>query len=396
MGIGLHKITILPRPLEYFIDRHIENKKIRLADKLIILFGLIGVLLIIKPASANILNFFGYNKNMRLTTSMILSGYYSRRTLNLCFSDAIIDSVAGNGLITLISDAMSGIAILIAFIHSIAKMIEYAETGMITSERLASILIQYALPILLILNISMVTDAVKAFGQFALDKGNSAISTYLNGGSLDDSLFSPQDYIEDYTETENDDTGSLNGMFSDLSGIQQAMNGYMGSTGSLALAHIYEVFNKDALDDSGSKFTLSLTTRIKNAIKSAMANVVKLIVCLCVIMMDLMLRVSIMVSCYGVYGRLMLYQAFLPMGIADIGSEGTRSNGMRMIKRFFGVYIEILLFFVINQSFWEIFYTLVMSTSTIVAAIICFISLGSGLRASFKSAKTMSEQIVGV
>lgn len=121
IGKGLNAVTILPRNMEYFIDSHIDNKKLRIVNKLLILTCVIACLFIIRPASANLLTFLGYDYDKTVAFKNILLGKYAKKTLDFCFNKNMLEFVSGNQLSVTISNAMSGIGIFIAFIQMMAK-----------------------------------------------------------------------------------------------------------------------------------------------------------------------------------------------------------------------------------------------------------------------------------
>lgn len=125
-------------------------------------------------------------------------------------------------------------------------------------------------------------------------------------------------------------------------------------------------------------------------------DAIKLVLELIIIFADIGVRIGIMAACFGVFGRLIIYQMFLPVGIADIATEGIRSNGLRMIKLFFAVYIEMGLFYIVNRMGWFIFQLIIGQVNTTASLVVCFVAGGTGIRAMMKSCKGISERVMGV
>ena len=474
IGKGLNAVTILPRNMEYFIDSHIDNKKLRIVNKLLILTCVIACLFIIRPASANLLTFLGYDYDKTVAFKNILLGKYAKKTLDFCFNKSMLEFVSGNQLSVTISNAMSGIGIFIAFIQMMAKGIEYIQTGQLTSERLASVLVQFAIPFVLIFNITMVTDAISTFGGFVLEKGKTALENYEQTPEdfdKDEIIDSYTDYINgtSYQQEKKNEMisefttnlancadmesyigGHINDVIGDLNQVDDD-NDYEGlgeniddvynsltdkQRNKIDSAVYYKLTNgtdredvsgfseieKQAYDNAysirlqmqgivdqniedatstGSIISSSLglddvlSSGIRLLTEALVKGITQLII-IAMIIMDIAIRFSIMVACFGIYGRLIIYQAFLPIGISDVSGEGSRSTGMRIIKLFFGLYIEILMFYVINSTFWVIFNNMLARTVTFAEMITCFLACGAGIRASFKSARGLTETVLGV
>ncbi len=153
---------------------------------------------------------------------------------------------------------------------------------------------------------------------------------------------------------------------------------------------------KGLWDATGGGIWNALTGGVESTATNLANKAVKLVLELIIIFADIGVRIGIVAACFGVFGRLIIYQMFLPIGIADIATEGIRSNGLRMIKLFFAVYLEMGLFFVVNRLGWFIFKLLTLQVTSTASLLVCFVAGGVGIRAMMKSCKAISERVMGV
>ena len=202
---------------------------------------------------------------------------------------------------------------------------------------------------------------------------------------------------EEYTEL----VGTDGGVYRHVLDIVVGNNAPSDSWGDAYVRNIkdtwnYGLNNTEDFGDAALNALKVVTSPLTSLFTASASKIEGIILELIIIFTDIGIRIAIMVACFGILGRLVLYKAFLPLGIADIATEGARSNGMRIIKLYFAVYLEIGLFFVINTIGWKIFGFLVMTTDSVSSLIICFIAAGAGIRGMLKSCKGFSERILGV
>lgn len=357
----MKKLTILPERMEQLINDNVSNKKMRLFIKLTMLAFFTGLIFVFSPAYAGIGSFFGYSDNTGELFTQILTGKSARTTIAMCFGTKTMNGVTSLSFIQNIMNFTAGLGIVFILVHVILGMVEAAQRGTLTNEYLTKAIITFVLPVFLILNINSLVNAIQQGGLYAKD--TILMATY------------------DVSETEYESLGveTLEDIAAekeiDESGIYEHVSNIMGY-------------------DDDETFWGALQNGISDAFHHAIGAAGMFVLQLFLMCVDIGVRIGIMVACYGALGRLIIYQAFLPMGISDIGKEGLRSNGMKNIKRYFAVYLEIAMFYLLNHIGWKVFDILAMQQGKVAGIIICFIAAGAGVRALMSSARTLSERLL--
>ena len=347
--------------MENLINENIESKKIRLFMKLTLLVFFAGLIFMFTPVYAGIGSFFGYSDSTGELFTQILTGKSARTTISMCFGTQVMEEVSSLTVIQNIMNFTTALGIIFILVHVVLSLIETAQRGTLTHEYLTKALITFAVPAFLITNCNMLVNSIQQAGLFAKD---TIIKASYNVSDADYESLGPEALEERAADQDLND-----------SGVYDHVSGLMG-------------FNDDE--------TLwgALQNGISEAFHHAIGAAGLFVLQLFLICVDIGVRISIMVACYGALGRLLIYQAFLPMGISDIGKEGIRSNGMKNIKRYFAVYLEIAMFYLMNYVGWKVFDILVLQQTTVAGVIICFIAAGAGIRALMSSAKNVSLRLL--
>ena len=440
-------MTLLPKRTEELVKTYIPEKRRNLAR--ILMFGLfLCMLAAFRPAFAGVGTFFGYISDDRDEIyAEILSGEAAHDTLDMCFSEEVITEVNSMEAVSKLMKFTAAIGIILIMIHVTLSIIDALQNGFMTSEKLTGLLITFALPALLIINFSSLSDKISTAGTATKDGIVKNLEEEDNGltytqQDVDEMV---QDYEEAYKElkSEMDNYKQQHQDESETStkiaqkinteieegkrfydGLKETAPGYLGQ--NKVYVHVHRITKGENLFSYKNKGLISrwkktmqtsadedwsigettieifkdigkfLGGSIGTGANKLFNSMGDFVLCLLLICTDIGIRIGIMIACYGVLGRLIIYKIFLPMSIADIGKEGTRSNGMRMIKLYFAVYLEIGMYYLINVVGWKIFGILVLQQETVAGLIVCFIGAGAGIRALMKGAKHISERIVGV
>ena len=358
-------MTLLPRKLNLLIETNIEGKKRQTAIRLLVFGMFLAMIMVAVPAFAGIDNvgeFFGYKNNIVDTYVMILSGESARRTLGICLGNTLTDGSTFADIITNTLTVTAALGIILVTVHIVMTIIDESRKGNMTQDALFHILLTFLLPVLLIQNINLVTNALQGTGILMKD----AIVRETYGVSR-----------EEYDAAAD---GTLE---------EAAIRKELEET--KVYEHVKKVlgYNEDG----------EMEDEVAGEKKSALSNIFGragnvLLVCI-IAFIDIGIRISIFVACFGVIARLIIYQAMLPISISDIGKDGVRSNGMRTIKRYLGTYLEIAMFYIINIVGWKICDLILLKQEKLAWLIICFVGAGFGIRAMMGSCRYITERIMG-
>ena len=440
-----HKWTVLPKQLDRLVKTNIENEKMQkvaigfLFATFICLLGTFFPVFAGTSLGGSVAGMFGYPDSVYGAYAEILSGRSAAKTINQCFSTEIFAEINGlaliDGIIKLAT--VMGIAMILLYIG--LGIIEAIQQGQMTQEKLLSLMLTFLIPMLFIVNFNAIRDGLTQAGMFAKDQlenvamdEDSQLQEWDQGkydteqaGKLkalfDDDSRSLLEKMDDIAAWMGAYENGMNKTYKHIMYIVYGMNQggedksffdrwgeRVENSAAEALQNIVDSDNviegvweaaKGAIQTGWEAITGwfgSLGDTIAEAIEKLFESITDFLLELILIAVDIGIRLGIMVSCYGLLGRYIIYQSFLPMSIADIGRDGARSNGMRMVKMYFAVFIEIGMFFLINVIGWKIFELLVMQQSNIAGLIVCYIGAGVGIRAMMKSAKSISERLVGV
>ena len=429
------KFTILPRRLDQMVKQNIESKKMQVLMTGFLFTMFLCLLVMFTPVFASLGSFFGYPDSTIGTYTEILSGHSAMHTLDQVFSQDVFNEINNMPLLGGIIQVTSILGIAFILLYVGLGIIEAAQHGTLTNEKMIGLLVTFAIPAFLIINFNMLKDTIVKTGTIAKDsivEEVKASDDYLDEWTVPD--------INDYIHTPvTDITEFMNGLSSYLQAvIEAAPKVPLHVTNVVSGLTIFNVEDKsfgENLVDRWDQVTQDCNNRwdeirdsdqpwygklweglcnigstawgyvssiggaigdeigeLLNKLFQEIADFILMLILICV---DIGVRLGIMLSCYGVIGRMVIYQCFLPMSIADIGREGARSNGMRIIKLYFGVFLEIGMFYLINYIGWKVFSILVLQQETVAGLIVCFIGAGAGIRALMKSAKSISERLVG-
>lgn len=423
------------------ITGSISNPKLRIISKITVFLTILCMLTIfIKPAYAGLGTLFGYTgDDMPSVMIEICSGTSAAATLDNCFNSTVIEKVNNLSIIDTVTDFTKIIGLSLVLIHVVICIIDAASQGLITQEHLLKLMLAFALPVLFILNYGALSGKLQEFGIFIKDELYGYSKT--DSASMGDVMAKDyEEFVQDYqnpfpedpdaeemVQGAKDHPGSLNatalhtmvivnhnlgiegedswwghfgGYIKDYwenvgDNLNDAADNFLdnplGSTWTFLKTGIWDT-TVGALWNLVSSLFKSTADEIRELIGGAVNAVLEIIL----IIVDIIIRVGIMVCCYGCLGRLVLYQCFLPMGIADIGKEGTRSNGMRMIKSYFAVFLEMGMLFIINLLGWYIFKVLMLRQDSVGGLVVCFIAAGTGIKALMKQAGSLSRNLLGV
>lgn len=424
------KFTILPKRLDQMVKQNIESKKIQNVATGFLFAAFLCLLIMFTPVFASLGSFFGYPDSTIGVYSEILSGKSAMTTLDQVFSAGVFNSIQSMPVLNSIIHAASILGIAFVMLYVGLGIIEAVQHGQMTNERLAALLITFAIPAFFIINFNMlknvvttagtatkdsVVQAVKSSDDYYKDDTVPLLSDYLPSGdySITDMIEALSAWGEEFAKRNevrihvvNVVSGmkifdfkakSLGDRWSDVTDEAIQRWDEIADSGDAwyekaadGIANI----GKTAWGYASSIFS-SAGDKIAEALNELMQKISDFILTFILICVDIGVRLGIMLSCYGVIGRMVIYQCFLPMSIADVGREGARSNGMRMIKLYFATFLEIGLFYLINLLGWKIFSILILQQETVVGLIVCFIGAGAGIRALMKGAKDVSERLVG-
>ncbi len=355
-------MTILPKKLNQMVEDNFPERKKQTVIKGLIFFIFIGLLLVLRPAFAGVGTFFGYKDDLVETYVMILSGESVRRTLGLCFGAGSVETIGSWTIVTNTLTVTASIGAALVFLHVLLAMIDEGRRGALTQEGLYRMLLTFVIPMALIANITAITNAIQGTGILMKD---TIIRKAYN--------ITVEEYEGSDTETLEDKA------------IQKEINN------SGVAQHIRDIF------DPESAMINNMTTEDEESMVNTAYNTALNFLLVCIIaFVDIGVRIGILVSCFSVLARLVIYQAMLPVSIADIGKDGARSNGARTIKRFLATYLEIAMFYIINIVGWKIADLVILKQDKVAWLVICFIGAGIGIRALMRSSRMVSERILGV
>ncbi len=441
----MHKFKVLPDWADHIVKTHTRPGKARKAATLMVFLALIGVFCMFIPAFAGVGSFFGYgDDSVEGVYSEILNGESARKTLKMCLGTDVMKEVNGMKSLDMILKFTSLLGLGFVLIYVTAEILDTVQKGLMTGDKLASILITFALPALIIVNISNVTKGIQTAGtatmeaivstledvndigtvtQEEIDFENRKYQFMKNvvenqkrheGDNVSEEVLYVEKNVDKWIENNNKSLGKPRLRRH----VESVVNGtnLINETDISKIQDEYaekEAENTQGIEDAddpleatwegmkllGNRFKYGwriIKGKVKNKTAEMIDAAADFVLELILIFIDMGIRISIMIASFGVLGRLIIYKAFLPISIADIGKEGSRSNGMRVVKLYFAVYIEIAMFYILNLAGWKIFDILVMKQETVAGLIICFVGAGAGIRTLMKSSKTLTERIIGV
>ncbi len=399
-------MKILPDWADSLVKQNTRPGYTRKLATVMIFMTLIGLFFLVMPAFAGIGSFFGYPDGMKKIYTHVLTGVSVRRTVSMCFGKEVLEKINGLTAIIAIRNVVAGIGIALVLVHVVMAIMEASEYGELTIERLYRLLLTFALPILLIINIGSLSDAIQKGGLLLKD----TIIETLADDTKEVALTEDQQIDWDYSNTgiisEGEGTAVedyaiatdvyKNGVFDHVKGIvdpeAETEDDDKGEDVSTLIGLMSPMPDPEDVANAES----ALKNLSSDSTNSVMEKVLEFVCIVIIICIDLGLRISIMISCYGALGRMIIYQAFLPIGIADIGKEGFRSNGMRVIKLYIAVFIEIGMYYFLIFAGWKIFDILALRQTTVAGLVICFVGAGSGIRAMMSSSKNVTERILNI
>ncbi len=390
------RFTILPKWVDELVKQYTPKHR-RLVSWLIFALLMTSGFLILRPAFAGVEEFFGYPEGTKNLYLYVLSGVSARSMLSICFGKDTIDTVNSMTAINAVMNFAAALGLIFVMVHVVMAIIDYSQHGEMTIERLYKLILTFALPVFLIINVNMLNKAIQGAGLIIKDK---VVSVITEGG-------------EEITEEEKDEwEKSSNNPLGLVLQLEKKTLDQLSPEDRLIIQDVYinGVYHHIQNVISGSKEETDETPMTKDEelelmfksgqggtssskIVDLTLNFILKIIIICI---DIGIRMGIMIACYGALGRFVVYQAFLPFGIADIGKEGVRSNGMRMIKLYFSIYLEIAMYYLVMVVGWRIFDALILKQSTVAGIVVCYIGAGAGIRALMRGARTLTERILNV
>lgn len=430
------KLTVLPLFAEGLIERYFSHKKHQTIIRWALFFTLtaLGLTLLLTVTKADgimagLAGFFGYKGTDTATIfGEVLNGSGARGTLGKCFDTEVIHSITTIGIVSAIITVASILGLAMVLLYAGVAIVDMTQNGELTKEHLLKILITFAVPTLLIINYSTVHGWMQELGTTIKDDLIKIVDSQPEDGGILQSYTEYDNPFKQYPESER----MVNDMIEQ--NRQKELNGEAPAT--IADIHIANVIGQfvvgtDYEDQETKSYWQIYAENIENHVQAqeeaegfwegvgatlgtALSFVtgfftsgaeemrqffngaVTWLLQFIIIVIDIFIRIGIIVGAFGVLGRLAIYQAFIPLGVADIGKEGTKGNGMKLIKSYVAVYLEIGMLFIINFIGWQIFQLLVLKMTTLAELIVVFIGAGAGIRAMMKGAKSLSASIMGV
>ena len=404
----MRKMTLLPKKMNDVINT-MPEKWMRNTTKAMVFILFLSMLFMMKPVFAGAGSIFGYPDNTTDLYTYILSGSSTSRVLSTYFSTDTFNEVNHLSIISSIMNITAGVGMILVFIKTIRSVLSAGAEGYLTKEYMLKLLLIFVLPTVLIANTSIITDGVRYIGSFMKD--TIIEETYgLTEEEVADAKADGK-AVEEVAGEKTVANEELKAHVRELIGYKDGLEGEERQVVSEVYGtYAYGVFGSgpgtrtvfynngdiDVFRFEDVENPLVSYDADYSWLKTILMDACNFILQLLVIGIDIGICIGIMVACYGVLGRLIIYQSFLPISIADIGEKGIHSNGVKMIKQYIAVYLEIGLFYLINFIGWDVFHILAMKQETLAGLVITFLAGGVGIRTIMRGARDVAERLVGV